>query len=76
MAEQTTTTKQAAVWSPPRLHKLMLGSTRSGTLGQGTSTFEGSQGGPGAPPSFSQPSLGYRMPTSGDLPIPWPYPWQ
>ena len=73
MAEQTTTTKQAAVWSPPRLMMLNArGVTRSGT--RGGSTYEGSQH-PTAPPNFNQPSAGYRMPSSGE-PVPYPYPWQ
>ena len=33
MAEQTTTTKQAAAWNPPRLMILSLGKTDSGTKG-------------------------------------------
>ena len=61
MAE-TTTTKQAAVWKPPRLMKLALGGTRSGTKGQNDdSSWET----PAAPPSCPlQP--GYRMPNSGE----------
>ena len=77
MAEQTTTTKQAAVWNPPRLMKLALGGTKSGTRGAGTGIYEGVNNHlPGvAPPTNSQPSTGYRMPTSGE-PVPYPYPWQ
>ena len=72
MAEQTTTTKQAAVWNPPRLVKLALGSTDSGT--KSGPIYEGLTN-PTAPPSADQPSAGYRMPNSGE-PVPYPYPWQ
>ena len=75
MTKQTTT-KASGGWNPPRLNKLALGNTDSGTKGgPGGVTYEGSQGGPSAPPAFNQPSAGYRMPTSVE-PIPWPYPWQ
>ena len=58
MAE--TTTKQAAVWKPPRLMKLALGGTRSGTKGQNDlSNWEVS----GAPASCPTAPT-YRMPTS------------
>ena len=74
MAEQTTT-KAAAVWKPPRLMKLALGSIRSGSKGSPTfNIYEGSQG-PSAPPTNDAPSAGYRMPNSGE-PVPYPYPWQ
>ena len=74
MAEQTTT-KQAAVWNPPRLTKLALGSTDSGI--KSSPVYEGQTNHlpGGAPPSFNQPSAGYRMPNSGE-PVPYPYPWQ
>ena len=63
MAKQTTTTtKQAAVWKPPRLMKLALGGTESGTKGQGDPT---SWEVTGAPPSCPvKPN--YRMPTSSE----------
>ena len=74
MAE--TTTKAAAVWKPPRIMKLALGGTRSGSdptkMG---STFEGLTH-PTAPPDANSPSAGYRMPSSGERPVPNPYPWQ
>ena len=74
MAE--TTTKAAAVWKPPRLRVLGLAvDTKSGSnpLKMGA-TYEGLTN-PSAPPDASQPSAGYRMPTSGE-PVPHPYPWQ
>ena len=60
MAEQTTTTKQAAVWKPPRLTLLLVGSTvLSGTrTWPGTDhVYEGSQ---------SDRQAEYRMPRSGE----------
>ena len=60
MAEQTTT-RQAAVWKPPRLSKLSLGGTWSGTKGQGdpsVTTWE-TDCPVGAP--------GYRMPLSSEM---------
>ena len=60
MAE--TTTKQAAAWKPPRLMKLALGGTRSGTKG---TPQDASWEVPASPPSCPEQS-GYRMPNSGD----------
>ena len=61
MAE-TTTTKQAAVWKPPRLRVLgTSGVTRTGTRDGDTSTWETS----GAPASCPEAPL-YRMPFSGE----------
>ena len=76
MAEQTTTTKQAAVWKPPRLRILGLAvDTKSGNdptkMG---GTWEGLTN-PTAPPDANSSSAGYRMPNSGE-PVPYPYPWQ
>ena len=59
MAQQTTTTRQAAVWKPPRLSKLYLGSTWSGTKGNPvTTTWE---------TNCPVAAAGYRMPTSGEM---------
>ena len=63
MAEQNTT-RQAAVWKPPRLMKLALGGTRSGTKGQDPYD-PGSWETPTAPPSCPEQST-YRMPTSAE----------
>ena len=74
MAE--TTTKQAAVWKPPRLRILGTGvNTKSGNdpLKMG-SIYEGLTH-PSAPPDSDNPSAGYRMPSSSE-PVPHPYPWQ
>ncbi len=62
MAEQTTTTKQAAVWNPPRLMKLALGGTKSGTKGNPADDNWEISGGPVSCPE----SPGYRMPNSGE----------
>ena len=61
MAEQRTA-KRAAAWKPPRLMKLALGGTESGTKYHHT-TYEGI-----CPPSGVQ-APAYRMPTSGDPPV-------
>ncbi len=60
MAEMTTT-KQAAVWKPPRLMKLALGGTKSGSI-DGPSSWERQC-------SSSNQNLArsaYRMPNSGE----------
>ncbi len=60
MAE--TTTKQAAVWKPPRLMKLAFGGTESGTKGSpDIATWEVT----GAPVSCPL-AINYRMPNSGE----------
>ena len=76
MAKQPETTRHAAVWNPPRIRKLNLHDVESGTR-PSTSQWEGTTNHlpNAAPPAFSAPSRGYRMPTSGE-PVPYPYPWQ
>ena len=62
MAE-TTTTKQAGGWKPPRLSILSLGSTDSGNrvpTDPATIVWEYS------PESAHQKTCGYRMPTSSE----------
>ncbi len=64
MAEQTTTTKQAAVWNPLRLRALGLGAdTESGSRGE-----QGDQkiGNFLAAPVLCHKKLRYRMPTSSE----------
>ena len=58
MAETTTTTGRAAAWNPPRLSRLALGGTRSGTKHDNTQWETNC-------PGASSP--GYRMPTSGEV---------
>ena len=62
MAEQTTTTRQAAAWNPPRLRKLGLGADTS-SLGERSPT-EQWEGDCGSSPAYARTR--YRMPTSGD----------
>ena len=77
MANATETTKRAAVWNPPRFHKLHL---HDPAVGSGTRTppttadWEGSKIWDPSSPAAS-PTRGYRMPNSSD-PVPYPYPWQ
>ncbi len=62
---ETTTTKQAAVWNPPRLR--ILG------FGDGTRN-DGGRGGPGTDTWESNcpvPASNYRMPLSGEAGM-WP----
>ncbi len=66
MAE--TTTKQAAVWNPPRFSKLAFGSTDSGTKVPSDPThivWEFS------PEAAHQGTCGYRMPLSGEPTLPY-----
>ena len=67
MAE-TTTTKQAAVWKPPRLSKLYLGSTDSGTKVPSIPGEVIYEGAPYWVPT--QDTCGYRMPTSSESALP------
>ena len=61
MTETTTTTKQAAVWNPPRLRKMAVrGGTRSGTV-PGDNTWEVFSG-----PASCPVAATYRMPNSGE----------
>ena len=61
MAEQTTT-KQAAVWKPPRFRKMEVrGGTRTGMRDGGTSQWETV-----GQPSTCPDSQLYRMPTSAE----------
>ena len=60
MAEQTTTTKQAAVWNPPRLRRIGGNvDTESGNKVRQTvdDVYEG---------SHDNNTFGYRMPRSGE----------
>ena len=77
MANATEPTKRTAVWKPPRLRELNLGMVESGTKGspQGTQYEGATQWPPVGPPGGSN-SAGYRAPTSGEVPVPFPYPWQ
>ena len=67
------TTKQAAVWTPPRLNKLALGSTDSGTKSE--LTYDGRWEGGGTTPGRRTFNSDYRMPRSGE-PVTDPNPWQ
>ena len=65
MARQTETTKQAAVWQPPRLRRIYLKADfASGSLHQ-PYLWEGGTNNPGNP--AGNPYANYRMPTSGDV---------
>ena len=77
MANATETTKQAAVWNPPRIRKYKVYGVESGTKPSPT-LYEGLTNPavpPGSPALQGSQSHGYRMPLSGE-PVPWPYPWQ
>ncbi len=67
MAE-TTTTKQAAVWNPPRLRVLGTGvDTGNGSDPTKTEVWEGH-----CPSRPGSPAENYRMPTSGEMGIEHP----
>ena len=63
MAE--TTTKAAAVWKPPRIMRLALGGTRSGTKGQVPYSADTWELTPPHPTSCSTAGQ-YRMPISAE----------
>ena len=63
MAEQTTTTRQAAAWNPPRFRKLGLGADTSNT-GERSPPNQW-EGDCGTQPQWARTR--YRMPTSGDV---------
>ena len=71
MAE--TTTKQAAVWNPPRLRRIGASNTESG--GRVDPAGDGRWEGGGNNPSRQTTNVRYRMPRSGE-PITHPNPWQ
>ena len=71
MANATEHTERAAVWNPPRIHKILLDAVVSGT--RMANDWEGSK--TWTPGPNASPTEGYRMPTSGE-PVPYPYPWQ
>ena len=63
MAERQTT-KQVAVWNPPRLHKIILSTIiQSGTK----NVIPRFEGGANPPTSTGSPNAEYRMPNSGEV---------
>ena len=73
MANATETTKRAAVWNPPQLRELNLGSVMSGS--RSGADWEGASTPSPSCPGDQSPTRGYRMSTSSE-PIRCPYPWQ
>ena len=67
MAEQTTTTKQAAVWKPPRLRILGLGAD----TGNGSKRHPLEEVWEFSPDAAYQGTCAYRMPLSGESTVPF-----
>ena len=73
MAKQPETTRHAAVWNPPRLHRLAARVAASGVRIE-TNQDNVWEGGGGTPSRAGLNHM-YRVPTSGE-PVTVPNPWQ